>query len=47
MNEKSEHDLDELLGRHLGACLDGQLGRAAAAFRAERALRSARRRWWV
>ncbi len=47
MNEKSEHDLDELLSRHLGACLDGQLGRAAKAFRAEQASRLARRRWWI
>jgi hypothetical protein len=50
MNEKSEQDLDELLRRHLGACLDGQLGRAAAGFRAaERAERAAaaRWRWWI
>jgi hypothetical protein len=43
MNEKLDQDLDELLSRHLGACLDGQLGRAAAAFAAERAPR--RSRW--
>lgn len=52
MSERSEHELDELLGRHLGACLDGQLGRATAAFRAaERAERrtaaAARWRWWA
>jgi hypothetical protein len=45
MNEKLDQDLDELLKRHLGACLDGQLGRAAAAFAAERAPR--RSRWWL
>jgi hypothetical protein len=43
MNEKLDQDLDELLSRHLGACLDGQLGRAAAAFAVERAPR--RSRW--
>ena len=35
MNEMSEREIDELLKRHLGACLDGQLGRAAAAFARE------------
>jgi hypothetical protein len=45
--EKSEQDLDELLTRHLGACLDGQRGRAAAAVRAAQAARLARRRWWI
>jgi len=33
MSSKLDQDLDELLGRHLAECLDGQLGRAAAAFR--------------
>jgi hypothetical protein len=51
MNEKSEQDLDELLRRHLGACLDGQLGRAAAGFRAaeraERPAAAARWRWLI
>jgi hypothetical protein len=49
MNERSEQELDEILRRHLGACLDGQMGRAAAAFRAEqRASRGAVRwRWWA
>jgi hypothetical protein len=50
MNEKSEQDLEELLSRHLGACLDGHLGRATAAFRAaEREARrpAARWRWWA
>jgi hypothetical protein len=46
-DEKSEQDLDELLTRHLGVCLDGQRGRAAAAFRARQAARLARRRWWI
>ncbi len=45
MNEKLDQDLDELLKRHLGACLDGQLGRAAAAFAAARAPR--RSRLWL
>jgi hypothetical protein len=33
MSSKLDQDLDELLGRHLAERLDGQLGRAAAAFR--------------
>ena len=32
MNELSDREIEELLARHYGACLDGQLGRAAAAF---------------
>ena len=35
MNEMSEREIDELLTRHLGACLNGQLGRAEAAFARE------------
>jgi hypothetical protein len=45
MSEKSDRELDELLGRHLGGCLDGQLGRAAAAFGAELRATSPRRTW--
>ena len=45
MNDKSEQDLDELLSRHVHACLDGQLGRASAAFRREMAVRSRWRSW--
>src|SRR6478609_3641332 len=49
MNERSEQELDELLSRHLGACLDSQLGRATAAFRAEQrgSRPAARWRWWA
>ena len=49
MSERSEHELDELLSRHMSACLDGQLGRATAAFRAaeREARRPARWRWWA
>ena len=49
MNERSEQELDELLSRHLGACLDGQLGRATAAFRAAQrgSRRAAQWRWWA
>ena len=45
MNDKSEQDLDELLSRHFHTCLDGQLGRASAAFRGEMAVRSRWRSW--
>jgi len=45
MNDKSEQDLDELLSRHFESCLDGQLGRAATAFRQEMATRSRWRAW--
>jgi hypothetical protein len=45
MNDKSDQDLDELLSRHLHACLDGQLGRASGAFRHEMAVRSRWRAW--
>jgi hypothetical protein len=45
MNDKSDQDLDELLSRHFEACLDGQLGRAAAAFRDEMATRNRWRAW--
>ena len=40
---EQDRELDEMLGRHLSACLDGQLGRAAAAFRRE--LAPQRRTW--
>jgi hypothetical protein len=43
MNDRADRELDEVLGRHLSACLDGQLGRAALAFRAE--LAPQRRTW--
>jgi hypothetical protein len=39
MKDKSDHDLDELLKGHLAACLDGQLGRSALAFRAQQSPR--------
>ena len=39
MSSKLDQDLDELLGRHLAECLDGQLGRSAAAFREAEARR--------
>jgi hypothetical protein len=42
MNDKSDQDLDELLSRHFHSCLDGQLGRASAAFQREV---DARQRW--
>ena len=42
MSDKLDQDLDEVLGRHFRACLDGQLGRASAAFQEELAVR---RRW--
>jgi hypothetical protein len=45
MNDKSDQDLDELLSRHFESCLDGQRGRAAAAFRHEMALRTRWRAW--
>lgn len=45
MNDKSEQDLDEMLSRHFHTCLDGQLGRASAAFRQEMAVRSPWRSW--
>jgi len=45
MNDKSDQDLDELLGGHFESCLDGQLGRAAAAFREEMAVRNRWRSW--
>jgi hypothetical protein len=34
-SEMTDQEIERLLGEHLGACLDGQLGRAAAAFRSE------------
>ena len=46
MNEQ-DRELDEVLGRHLSACLDGQLGRAAAAFRMELAPRRRSWRLWL
>lgn len=45
MNDKSDQDLDELLSRHLHACLDGQLGRASAAFQHELGVRTRWRPW--
>jgi hypothetical protein len=45
MNDRLEQDLDELLSRHLHACLDGQLGRAALALRHELAPRPRWRLW--
>lgn len=44
MNELSDPEIEDLLARHLGACLDGQLGRATAAFRRERLQHRPRRR---
>jgi hypothetical protein len=35
MNERLDHDLDEMLSRHLHGCLDGQMGRAVEAFEQE------------
>ena len=34
-SEMTDQEIERLLGEHLGACLDGQLGRAGAAFRDE------------
>jgi hypothetical protein len=45
MNDRLEQDLDELLSRHLHACLDGQVGRAALALRHELAPRPRWRLW--
>src|SRR3954468_6002176 len=45
MNDKLDQDLDELLSRHFESCLDGQLGRGAAAFREELAIRGRWRAW--
>lgn len=45
MNERVEQDLDEMLSRHLHACLDGQVGRAALALRHEFAPRPRWRLW--
>ena len=44
MNELSDQEIEDLFARHLGACLDGQLGRATAAFRRERLQQRPRRR---
>jgi hypothetical protein len=35
MNDLSDREIEDLLARHYGACLDGQLGRAAEAFSRE------------
>jgi hypothetical protein len=43
MNEMTDEDLDRLLTGHFRGCLDGQVGRAAAAFRHERRQAPARR----
>jgi hypothetical protein len=43
MNDLSDREIEDLLTRHLGTCLDGQLGRAAAAFSREAPRRP--RRW--
>jgi hypothetical protein len=45
MSSKPDQDLDDLLARHLGERLDGQLGRSAAAFRKAEARRPARPGW--
>jgi len=45
MNERLEQDLDEMVSRHLHGCLDGQLGRAVAAFEEELAPRWRWRLW--
>jgi hypothetical protein len=45
MNDRLEQDLDEMLSRHLHACLDGQLGRAALALRHELSPRPRWRLW--
>jgi hypothetical protein len=45
MSDKLDQDLDELLSRHLHACLDGQLGRASAALAEELAPRWRWRLW--
>jgi hypothetical protein len=44
---EQDRELDEMLGRHLSACLDGQLGRAAAAFRTEMAPQRRTWRLWL
>jgi hypothetical protein len=45
MSERVKQDLDEMLSRHLHACLDGQVGRAALALRHEFAPRPRWRLW--
>ena len=45
MNDRLEQDLDELLSRHLHACLDRQVGRATLALRHELAPRPRWRLW--
>src|SRR5690242_11150509 len=47
MIEQSDRELDQMLGRHRSGCLDGQLGRAAAAFRREMAPQRRTWRLWL
>jgi hypothetical protein len=47
MNELSDQEIEDLLARHLGACLDGQVGRAASAFRREAQATRPRRPWRI
>ncbi len=45
MSDKLDQDLDEVLSRHFQACLEGQLGRASAAFRQDLEPRRSWRAW--